>query len=262
MVPPNSRVAALAVVMVMLGGIPAWAQGEIVSWRVSGTTRQALVYAPATARSSASPLVLSFHGHGDDMENFQHTNIHTAWPEAVVVYFNGLPSSRDGYRGWQTEPGQDEDRDLALVDLAIATLSQRFRIDSTRIYATGFSNGANFTYLLWATRPHVFAAFGPVAARLRPTVALKRPKPVMHVGGLQDRQIRWNDQQAAIEGAKRANGVDATGHACGEGCTRFRSGDGNDVMTWVHQGGHEYPAATSKKLADFFRQHRLPTTTP
>ena len=39
-------------------------------------------------------------------------------------------------------------------------------MDETRIYATGFSNGAGFTYLLWAARPTVFAAFAPVAGRL------------------------------------------------------------------------------------------------
>jgi len=229
---------------------------------VRGTTRQAIVYAPAGASSTPTPLVLSFHGHGDGMENFQHTDVHVAWPEAVVAYFNGLPSPRDGYQGWQTEPGQDEDRDLALVDMAISTLSQRYRIDRTRIYATGFSNGANFTYLLWATRPGVFAAFGPVAARLRPSVTLAGPKPVIHIGGLQDRQIRWTDQQNAIETAKRANGIAAKGSACGDGCTRFASHDGNDVVTWVHSGGHEYPAVTSKKIVEFFRQHRLQPSSP
>ena len=30
--------------------------------------------------------------------------------------------------------------------------------------SAGFSNGANFTYLLWAERPEVFAAFAPVAS--------------------------------------------------------------------------------------------------
>jgi hypothetical protein len=39
--------------------------------------------------------VLSFHGRGDNMQNFQHTDLHRAWPQAIVVYFQGLRSGRD-----------------------------------------------------------------------------------------------------------------------------------------------------------------------
>ena len=76
---------------------------KIMTWTVGGDQRQAIVYAPARrAAGSRAPLVLSFHGHGDNMQNFQHTDLHRAWPEAVVVYFQGLPS-RDGLSGWQVE---------------------------------------------------------------------------------------------------------------------------------------------------------------
>ena len=104
------------------------------------------------------------------MQNFQHTDMHLAWPEAIVVYVQGLPSRRDGLAGWQVEKGEDDDRDLKLVDTALASLRAKFSVDDDRIYATGFSNGANFTYLLWAERPAVFAAYAPVAARLRSSV--------------------------------------------------------------------------------------------
>jgi len=26
-------------------------------------------------------------------------------------------------------------------------------------------------------------------------------------------------------------------------------------MTWIHQGGHEYPPTTSERIAKFFREH-------
>ena len=167
------------------------------------------------------PLVLSFHGHGDNMQNFQHTNLHQAWPEAVVVYFQGLPSRRDGLDGWQVEKGQDDDRDLKLVDIALASLRATFKVDEARIYSTGFSNGANFTYLLWAERPGVFAAFAPVAARLRPSVKPTQPRPLFHVAGTRDAQIPFADQQDAIEVAKRVNGVAGKGASCGSGCTIY-----------------------------------------
>jgi polyhydroxybutyrate depolymerase len=227
-----------------------------MTWPVGPDTRQAIVYAPSTnpARGRV-PLVLSFHGHGDDMQNFQFTNLHQAWPDAVVVYFQGLPSRRDGLAGWQVEKGEDDDRDLRLVDVALASLRATFNVDEARIYSTGFSNGANFTYLLWAERPGVFAAFAPVAARLRPSVKPKQPRPLFHVAGRQDAQIPFADQQDAIEVARRVNGVAANGAACGAGCTIYSAPTAPPVMTWIHPGGHEYPPSTSERIAKFFREH-------
>src|SRR5258708_5740632 len=141
------------------------ATAETVSWTVDGVRRDAIIYVPSSPPPGRLPLVLSFHGHGDDMENFQYVGLQNAWPDAIVVYFQGLPS-RDGYRGWQVEPGEYGDRDLKLVDAALAALKKKYSIDDARIYDTGFSNGAHFTYLLWATRSDVFAAYAPVAGRV------------------------------------------------------------------------------------------------
>jgi polyhydroxybutyrate depolymerase len=228
---------------------------EVKAWRLNGETRRAIVYSPsAKTAGGRAPLVFSFHGHGDNMQNFQHTDMHRAWPEAILVYFQGLPS-RDGLAGWQVEEGQDGNRDLALVDAALTSLREEFKVDESRIYSTGFSNGANFTYLLWAERPGVFAAFAPVAARLRPSVHPTQPRPILHIAGTEDAQIRYADQLNAIEAARRANGVTGKGAGCGGGCTVYDAPGGTPVMTWIHSGGHEYPDSTSERIAKFFREH-------
>ena len=233
-------------------------RAEIKAWRLNGETRRAIVYSPsAKSASGRAPLVFSFHGHGDDMQNFQHTDMHRAWPEAIVVYFQGLPSRSDGLAAWQVEKGQDDDRDLKLVDAALTSLRDKFKVDDARIYSTGFSNGANFTYLLWAERPGVFAAYAPVAARLRPSVQPKQPKPLFHVAGTRDAQIAFADQKAAIETALRVDGVSGKGASCGNGCTIYGSSSAAPVMTWIHPGGHEYPQGTSERIAKFFRDHPL-----
>jgi polyhydroxybutyrate depolymerase len=247
----------LMVLVTLLSARTALADGpEVMTWKIDGDTRRALVYAPSSAPGGKVPLVFSFHGHGDNVGNFQHTDMHRAWPEAIVVYFQGLPSSRDGAPGWQTEKGQDADRDLKLVDAALASLRDKFKVDDTRIYATGFSNGANFTYLLWAERPKVFAAYAPVAAMLRPSVQPTQPKPLFHVAGTRDTTILFARQQEAIEKAKQVDGVAGKGAACGSGCTTYGSG-ANQVMTWIHSGGHDYPDSTSERIAKFFREHSL-----
>jgi len=231
------------------------ASADEMTWRVDGTTRRAIVYAPAAARGNARlPLVFSFHGRGDDAENFQYTDLHVAWPEAIVVYFQGLEPP-GGLAGWQVERGEHNDRDLKLVDAALAALRTKYAIDDDRVYATGFSNGAMFTYLLWAERPGVFAAFAPNAGRLRASVRPTVPRPLFHIAGERDRQVAFTDQQAAIAVAVGANGVAGKGTSCGEGCTLYGPGTGAPVMTWIHRGGHEYPRGTSERIAAFFRAH-------
>ena len=232
------------------------ASADTMTWRVAGDTREALVFAPASATTARAPLVLSFHGRGDDMENFQYVRLHEAWPDAIVVYFQGLPNG-EGYRGWQVEKGQDGDRDLTLVDTALASLRQRFRIDDTRIYATGFSNGASFTYLLWVERPTVFAAFAPVAGRMRPSLQPRQAKPLFHIGGQRDAQVRFADQRQAFQTAIRVNGVAEKSAPCGSGCTIYGAVDRTPVMTWIHPGGHVYPNTTSERIVKFFQDHSL-----
>jgi len=211
---------------------------QIVTWKVDRETRRAMLYTPsAKSPNGKTPLVFSFHGRGDTIENFEYTDMHVAWPEAMVVYFQGLPGGRALQPGWQNEKGDDNDRDLKLVDAALAALREKYTIDEDRVYSTGFSNGANFTYLLWAERADVFAAFAPVAAMLRLSVRPKQPKPVFHVAGMKDTQIPFAAQKDAIEIARRVNGGVAP------------------VLTWFHPGGHEYPRTTSAQIAQFFREH-------
>jgi len=139
--------------------------------------------------------------------------------------------------------------------MALAALKKSYNVDERRIYATGFSNGAHFTYLLWATRPNVFAAFAPVAGRIRPTAMPKEPRPILIIGGARDAQVAFPDQRAAMGVAIRLNGVDGKMKSCGDGCTLYGGETPAPVMTWIHQGGHEYPRATSGKIAAFFHEH-------
>jgi len=256
---PRLAVAVAVAAVGMCAEPPASAQTapapKMMTWTIDGDMREAIVYAPSvpTARGRV-PLVLSFHGRGDDMRNFRHTDLHAAWPDAVVVYFDGM-TTRGGLSGWQVERGENRDRDLKLVDAALATLRQTFTVDGDRVYATGFSNGAMFTYLLWAERPDVFAAYAPVAGRLRPSVQPAQPRPLFHVAGELDRQVTIADQRAAIAIAIDVNGVRDTATPCGDGCTTYGAGTRAPVMTWIHPGGHDYPRSTAQRIASFFQKH-------
>ncbi len=253
------RFAACAAMLIVVASC-ASAEGKMTTFKVDGVDRHAIVFAPVK-QNGAAPLIFAFHGHGDSADNYVGVDLQGAWPEAVVAYFDGLPV-RDGLSGWETEPGQDGDRDLKLVDTALATLRKSYKIDNARIYATGFSNGAHFTYLLWAERPGIFAAYAAVAGRIRPSAIPKEPKPLLHVGGKNDHQVDFADQTAAMEMARKINGVAANPTFCttviaATRCSIYESTSGTPVMTLIHPGGHAYPEGTSEEIVKFFKRFTL-----
>ena len=66
---------------------------ERMEWQIDGVAREALVHVPADARSSATPVLFAFHGHGGTAKNAAfHYNYQKLWPEALVVYMQGLPT--------------------------------------------------------------------------------------------------------------------------------------------------------------------------
>jgi polyhydroxybutyrate depolymerase len=234
----------------------------LMKWTVEGTEREALVFAPEVPSKAKPPLILAFHGHGGNMR-FAARGMHfqDAWPEAVVVYLQGLPTAgfildQKGVRpGWQHDAGQLNDRDLKFVDAVLATLREKYSVDERRIYATGFSNGGLFTYLLWAQRPNVFAAFAPGGAVILPTVRVTQPRPALHFGGERDRLARFAKQQETIEQIRKLNGCSARGESCGTYCTLYPSTTGTPVATFIHPGGHFYPPPVTAVIVKFFQEH-------
>jgi poly(3-hydroxybutyrate) depolymerase len=130
----------LAVAMAAVLAPAAGASPGVMTWNVAGVERSAIVHAPSSAANSKTPVVFAFHGFGDTNENFQGVGLEAAWPQAIVVYPQGLPRTRGGSAlpGWQTEKRADGDRDLQFVDTALASLREKFKVDDARIYATGF----------------------------------------------------------------------------------------------------------------------------
>src|SRR3954463_8457455 len=84
------RILGAAVCGIALVATVAAAEPTTLTWRVDGQDRRAIVYAP-TVRAEPAPLIFAFHGAGDTADNFSGVGLHTAWPEAVVVYMDGLP---------------------------------------------------------------------------------------------------------------------------------------------------------------------------
>lgn len=241
------------------GGAPARR-----TWVVEGVTREALVHAPASAKTGPAPVIFAFHGHGGTMANSARVSpFHRLWPEAIVVYPQGLNTpgrltDPEGKKpGWQHGVGAQGDRDLKFFDTMVASLRAEYRVDDRRIYATGHSNGGGFTYLLWAARGELLAAVAPSAAAPERQLARLKPKPVLHVAGEKDALVKFEWQVQTIEALKKLN-------ACGPGVpwekvgTLYPSKRDTPVVTVIHPGAHGYYREAPALIVTFFRQHARP----
>lgn len=242
-----------------LASLAVAAEPERREWTVDGVVREALVYVPPQAKTNAVPAVFVFHGHGGTMQRIARTlPLHTLWPEALVVYMQGLPTpgrltDPEGQKpGWQNVSGAQGDRDLKFFDVVLGTLRTEYRIDEKHVFATGHSNGGGFTYLLWAMRPYAFDAFAPCAAL---SLQLDRltPKPVLHVAGEKDTLVKFVWQQRTLEVIRKINRCSDKGSPWGTNATLYASSADAPVIALIHPGGHELPPEAPSSIVRFFK---------
>ncbi len=233
------------------------------TWTVDGVEREALVHLPAGAEKGGLPVVFVFHGHGGTAAHAARTMaIHALWPEAIVVYPQGLKTpgqltDRSGRQpGWQGSAGDEGDRDLKFFDTMLADFVRQYHVDEHRVYATGHSNGGGFTYLLWAYRGDKLAAVAPSAAVIARGVGNLRSKPVLHLGSPQDPLVKFSWQQRMIEEDLKLNGGGPF-KANASGYTLY-PGREADTAVYLHDGGHSYPSAGPALIVKFFQSHPGP----
>jgi polyhydroxybutyrate depolymerase len=235
---------------------------DLQSWdfTVDKVARTALVYAPATAKTGSTPVVFVFHGHGGSARQASISfAMHEQWPEAIVIYPQGLDTpgqltDPNGNRaGWQALVGDQGDRDLKFFDAILARVKKDYKVDAKRIYCTGHSNGGSFTYLLWLARADVFAAMAPSAAAAMYAPELK-PKPALICGGENDPLVKPAWQKLTMTVVRRVDGCALTGKSWEKECTLYPSEKGTPVVTFIYPGGHELNPKTPALVAKFFKE--------
>lgn len=242
---------ALATALILL----ASPKEEVVDFQVDGASRQALIYSPSV-KSAHPPIVFGFHGHGGNMRNAARSfQMHEVWPEAVVVYMQGVPSSgnivdKEGKKsGWQFQAGEYKDRDLKFFDAAYDRVTKEFGVDKKKVYAMGHSNGGAFTYLLWSQRGDKLAAVGPSGAVAAVYRGQLKPKPAFIVMGEQDQLVRPIAQRVGIRYVQNLNG------ASGEVKSGVLKGTKADLGLYIYPGDHTYPKEANKLMVEFFKGH-------
>jgi polyhydroxybutyrate depolymerase len=159
-----------------------------------GRERRFVVHLPRGYHGTKPlPVVLGFHGGGGRAESFQRQSRMNEVSDRngfMAVYPDGTGRARLYTWNAGTCCGlamRENVDDVGFVRAMIEELSKLYHIDRGRIFATGISNGAMFTYRLACEASDLIAGIGPVSGDLgvdgpRPSHSV----PVIHFHGLKD----------------------------------------------------------------------------
>ena len=276
------RIAAIVGLVLIVAGCAAWEDRTLPSSFVTGKSihhtnvgghdRSYRLYKPAGLPASA-PLVVVMHGYsgsGAQAERDYHWDQLADSAKFVVAYPDGLD------RSWNVDgnnccgrSGHESVDDVGFITAAVAEIGRSIGIDSSRVYASGISNGGIMSYTLACTTG-VFAAIGPDAATQLNPCASPHPTSVMHIHGTADRLIPYNGgqgvgningpsapdlnafwrnvDQCAAPAVSTEGPVTKSTAACAQGRSV--------VLITIAGGGHaEWPAFATQTLWEFFAAH-------
>ena len=144
------------------------------------------------------PLLISLHG-GDDYAdaNMQYTGFTQINDENnfVLIFPQGTVAAGKGSTGWYSggDCSNIEVCDLSFIERLIDYSIEELAIDPSRVYVSGFSNGAFMAYTTACFLSNKVAAVAPVSGSLSPedyeSCDPQRPMPVIHMHGLNDTSI-------------------------------------------------------------------------
>jgi polyhydroxybutyrate depolymerase len=238
--------------------LPVVAEPQVLTFKVGGVDREALVYTGSLTKNA--PLVFGFHGHGGGMRQAAKSfNLHNEWPEATVVYMQGLPTKgrtdpKGEKNGWEMRgKNADGGRDVPFFDTLYHYFGKSNKIDLKRVYAMGHSNGGGFTYVLWAVRGDRFAAVAPSAAGGSRVLGVSEPLPAFIIGGRNDTIVSF----ATIEDSfKRTLELNDAKLKRSMGPMTFYAGkNGKDVVSYFTNGGHNFVKEAVPHMVEFFKSH-------
>jgi poly(3-hydroxybutyrate) depolymerase len=180
------------------------------SFQSGGKTRDYLVYLP-TGLPEHPPLVLGLHclsGSPTQHEQLSGFDKIADREKFVIVYPQGIDKSA-GSVGWDISTNMDEDFLLALID----TMAGRYKIDSNRVYSTGFSMGGMMSHKLACDVPDKIAAIGTASGYPlygNDNCSPSRPVPICHTHGTSDKVVAYTGLEKWIAKFVKANGCPET----------------------------------------------------
>lgn len=162
---------------------------------------------PGYDGSKPVPLVLAFHGGGGSSQNAETGygfNPLSDQHGFLVVYPDGIAHYwHDGRISPRFQVVAEVD-DVGFLRTLLDKLSNKYRIDPERIYATGNSNGGFISQRLGWELSDRLAAIAPSAGTLgqeiAPSFAPRQPVHVLHIHGTKDASVPYEGGMVINQG--------------------------------------------------------------
>lgn len=241
---------------------------------VDGVERTYLLHLPAGyKKNNLYPLVFVLHGGTANAENaarMSRMGLKADKENFIVVYPNGTGKFKDKFLHWndgseRSDRGASSADDVAFFRQLINYLENNYPIDSKRVYATGFSNGAIMTHRLGVELSDKIAAIAPVSGALNYDKSFPTdPVSVIIFHGTADKYVPYNGGIGKSSGGQRqdksvAYAIDfwVKNNGCNPIAVKTEYGDiikeeynggkaGSEVVLYtVKNGGHAWPGGIS-----------------
>ena len=264
------------------------------SFIYDGKTRTYLLHLPPSYNEeNPFPLVINLHWGGGSPEGqaaFSAMNPKADSEGFLVAYPEGTLSPY-GWLGWNSGEclGIDVD-DVSFISILIDTLIANYRIDTFRIFVTGFCNGGMMTQRLACELSERIAAVASVAGGLHinnwDDCQPARLIPLMHFHARNDPSVpyyggwyydcRWPPVDSFMQhwAEKLVCNLGPDTFYNDSGALRqrwYRADDSCEVILWTTEDGSHYwpgtPLGTKKisandEMWEFFVAHPLPVEEP
>jgi len=174
---------------------------------VDGKKRGWVLHVPQSYDGSkAVPLVFMFHGSGGDGDRFYRKSgwVQLADKEGFIAVFPSalkhcvidpkrktLSKWNDGKLASYVCKGQELSDDVKFVRELLTRLKKDYKIDADRVFVSGFSNGAGFTWRLAMEMSEQFAAAAPGSGGPQVTTKPKRAIPVYQIAGSKESEDKF-----------------------------------------------------------------------
>ena len=164
-----------------------------------GITREYILYIPSSYNGTSEvPLLFNFHGFGGEASDYMNYVDMRSLAEAenfILVYPQG--TLLQGSTHWNPSLPHPNNKssadDLGFIETLINQLSSDYMIDSERIYACGYSNGAMMSYGLAFHKSDLMAAVGSISGAMLDTdIIPSHPMPVIVFHGTSDGVLPYN----------------------------------------------------------------------
>lgn len=252
---------------------------NLFQFKYDNVDREYFLYIPDSYNGTSEyPLIFNFHGfNGQASEYIESTNFIEMSEEKkfILVAPQGLPLDNEKDTHWNAAlPGGDNKStvdDFGFILALVDELTSNYRIDSSRIYACGYSNGAFFSYALGLYHSDTFAAIGSISGTMINDLSEENriiaPLPMINIHGI-------NDYTVPYSGSTEYNSIrDVVNFFRGINETKTEIIDDND--TFIHtvfgdgingssvehykmkNGDHELYPELNNKLCDFLLKHNL-----